>query len=55
MILLFSLRLFSLMIFGLFPIVTAAEALRDARSACRLRFLTGAAPVIYGVPVYVRR
>lgn len=29
------------------------EAVAQGRSACRLRYLNGAAPVIYGVPVFV--
>jgi len=29
------------------------EAVRAGRSACKLAFLTGAAPVIYGLPVTV--
>jgi len=28
-----------------------AEAVRAGRSACKLVFLTGAAPVVYGIPV----
>lgn len=33
--------------------VSLDEAVAQGRSACRLRYLNGAAPVIYGVPVYV--
>ena len=29
------------------------EALRDARNACLLRYLNGAAAVVYGIPVYL--
>lgn len=29
------------------------EAIRDARSACVLRYLNGAAAVVYGIPVYL--
>ena len=31
------------------------EAIRDARSACVLRYLNGAAAVVYGIPVYLER
>ncbi|KAJ2331604.1 separin protein [Coemansia sp. RSA 2671] len=30
-----------------------AEAVCEARKACRMSFLTGAAPVVYGIPVYL--
>lgn len=30
---------------------STAEAVGDARSKCKLKYLTGAAPVVYGVPV----
>lgn len=33
--------------------VSLDEAVAQGRSACRLRYLNGAAPVIYGVPVYI--
>jgi separase len=29
------------------------EAVRDARKACYLRYLNGAAAVVYGIPVYL--
>jgi len=35
--------------------VSLSEAMREGRSACKLRWLTGAAPVIYGFPVKVAR
>ncbi|KAL7779436.1 hypothetical protein CFE70_008939 [Pyrenophora teres f. teres 0-1] len=31
------------------------EAIREARSACVLRYLNGAAAVVYGIPVYLER
>ncbi|KAJ2483780.1 separin protein [Coemansia sp. RSA 2131] len=34
--------------------VSLAEAVCNARSACRMKYLTGAAPVVYGIPVYLR-
>lgn len=33
--------------------VSLDEALRDSRSACVLRYLNGAAAVVYGIPVYL--
>ncbi|KAL6712352.1 separin protein [Coniothyrium glycines] len=33
--------------------VSLDEAVRDARKACVLRYLNGAAAVVYGIPVYV--
>ena len=30
------------------------QALSKARECCRLKYLTGAAPVVYGVPFYFR-
>ncbi|KAJ2357110.1 separin protein [Coemansia sp. RSA 2618] len=33
--------------------VSLAEAVCWARKACRMSFLTGAAPVVYGIPVYL--
>lgn len=33
--------------------VSLDEAVAQGRSACRLKYLNGAAPVIYGVPVYI--
>jgi hypothetical protein len=30
---------------------STAEAVGEARSKCKLKYLTGAAPVVYGVPV----
>ncbi|KAJ3020136.1 hypothetical protein HKX48_001242 [Thoreauomyces humboldtii] len=32
-----------------------AQAVMTARDACKLKFLTGAAPVVYGIPVYLRK
>ncbi|KAJ1802050.1 separin protein, partial [Coemansia sp. RSA 2523] len=34
--------------------VSLAEAVCKARNACRMKYLTGAAPVVYGVPVYLQ-
>ena len=31
------------------------DAVAKARDACLLKYLNGAAPVIYGIPVYLRR
>jgi len=31
------------------------EAVRAGRAACKLAFLTGAAPVVYGIPVALAR
>lgn len=31
-----------------------AQALAKARDCCRLKYLTGAAPVTYGIPIYIR-
>lgn len=33
--------------------VSVAKAVADARSCCKLKYLTGAAPVIYGIPFYL--
>ncbi|KAJ1963742.1 separin protein [Dipsacomyces acuminosporus] len=33
--------------------VSLAEAVCSARRACRMAFLTGAAPVVYGIPAYL--
>ncbi|KAJ2634850.1 separin protein [Coemansia sp. RSA 1286] len=33
--------------------VSLAEAVCEARKACRMAYLTGAAPVVYGIPVYL--
>ncbi|KAJ2502660.1 separin protein [Coemansia sp. RSA 1972] len=33
--------------------VSLAEAVCKARNACRMKYLTGAAPVVYGIPVYL--
>ncbi|KAI8322662.1 hypothetical protein GQ54DRAFT_259592 [Martensiomyces pterosporus] len=33
--------------------VSLAEAVCKARKACRMAFLTGAAPVVYGIPAYL--
>ncbi|KAJ1727025.1 separin protein, partial [Coemansia biformis] len=35
--------------------VSLAEAVCWARRACRMAFLTGAAPVVYGIPAYLSR
>ncbi|KAJ2784123.1 separin protein [Coemansia interrupta] len=35
--------------------VSLAQAVCAARKVCRMPFLTGAAPVVYGVPVYLSR
>jgi hypothetical protein len=32
--------------------LSTAEAVAAARTECKLRFLTGAAPVVYGVPAW---
>lgn len=32
--------------------LSTAQAVAAARTECKLRFLTGAAPVVYGVPVW---
>jgi len=29
------------------------KAVAEAREACKLKYLTGAAPVIYGIPFYL--
>ncbi|KAJ2744819.1 separin protein [Coemansia sp. BCRC 34301] len=33
--------------------MSLAEAVCEARKACRMSFLTGAAPVVYGIPAYL--
>ncbi|KAJ3153581.1 hypothetical protein HDU89_000623 [Geranomyces variabilis] len=33
---------------------TIDQAVAKSRDACKLKYLTGAAPVVYGVPVYIR-
>jgi len=33
--------------------VSLVEAVANGRSSCRLRYLNGAAPVVYGIPVYL--
>ena len=33
--------------------VSLAEALAEARDDCTLKYLNGAAPVIYGVPIFL--
>ena len=35
------------------PELSLAAAIPAARQACRLKYLTGAAPVCYGVPVHL--
>lgn len=32
--------------------LSTAQAVAKARTECKLRFLTGAAPVVYGVPAW---
>ena len=34
--------------------VSNAQALSKARECCKLKYLTGAAPVAYGIPLYFR-
>ncbi len=34
------------------PSMSLAECVAKARSACKLRYIIGCAPIIYGVPVY---
>ncbi len=34
--------------------VSLSEAVMLARNACRLKYLTGAAPVVYGIPVHLK-
>jgi len=29
------------------------KALAEAREVCKLKFITGAAPVVYGIPFYI--
>ncbi len=40
---------------GLLPIssMSTVEAVNASRDACKLKYLTGAAPVVYGIPVYL--
>ena len=40
---------------GLLPIsdMSTVAAVNASRDACRLKYLTGAAPVVYGIPVYL--
>lgn len=40
---------------GLLPIseMSIVEAVNSSRDECRMRYLTGAAPVVYGIPVYM--
>ncbi|ORX72388.1 hypothetical protein DL89DRAFT_265954 [Linderina pennispora] len=33
--------------------MSLSEAVSEARGACRMPFLTGAAPVVYGIPAYI--
>ncbi|KAJ3159011.1 hypothetical protein HDU86_002180 [Geranomyces michiganensis] len=35
------------------PVRSIDEAVARSRDACKLKYLTGAAPVVYGVPVYI--
>jgi separase len=34
--------------------ISNAQALSKARECCKLKYLTGAAPVAYGIPIYFR-
>jgi separase len=34
--------------------ISNIQALGKARDCCKLRYLTGAAPVAYGIPIYFR-
>lgn len=36
------------------PRLTIAQAVASSRNECKLRYLTGAAPVVYGLPVICR-
>jgi separase len=40
---------------GLLPIsnMSTVAAVNASRDACKLKYLTGAAPVVYGIPVYL--
>jgi separase len=40
---------------GLLPIsdLSNVEAVGASRDACKLKYLTGAAPVVYGIPMYM--
>ncbi|TPX67593.1 hypothetical protein SpCBS45565_g03697 [Spizellomyces sp. 'palustris'] len=40
---------------GHFDHSSIAEAVTASRDVCTLKYLTGAAPVVYGVPVYLKR
>jgi separase len=33
--------------------ISVVQAVASAREACKLKYLTGAAPVIYGIPFYL--
>ena len=33
--------------------ISIAKALAEAREVCKLKYITGAAPVVYGIPFYV--
>lgn len=33
--------------------VSSVAAVAQARNACKLKYLTGAAPVVYGIPFYL--
>lgn len=35
------------------PNMSLVSAVAQARSACKLKYLTGAAPVVYGIPFYL--
>ena len=33
--------------------VSVIKALAEAREVCKLKYITGAAPVVYGIPFYL--
>jgi separase len=33
--------------------ISIVRALAEAREACKLKYITGAAPVVYGIPFYL--
>lgn len=35
--------------------MTITEAVAKSRNSCRLPYLIGAAPIVYGIPVHVHR
>lgn len=34
-------------------VVSVVQAVAEARESCKLKYLTGAAPVVYGIPFYL--